>query len=451
MKKKALLAILLVATLLLSSCNLIKKDEAVDAATVILKLGEKEITKSEVQDATQNVLAEYYQYYAMLYGQQVDLTDKSLVASAQDEAINRLKQDMTLRAKAAELGLDQLTDEETAQAKEAAENDLENAKSYIKDYYLTEDQKALEGEELEAAIQEQLDGMGITLDTYLTEETDSIIDQKVHDYAVKDVEVSDDEVRAAYDEKVAADEEKYKEDASTWTSRDRTGTTTLYYAPAGVRRVRQILIKFTDEDQAAVDEAKAKADEAQTKVDNAQAIINNEEASEEDKAKAQEDLAAAQAELDAANEALQAATDAGYANVEAEADAVLEALKENPDSWDDLVKEKNGDPGMNEGAPNAERGYSVCAGMSGFDTAFVDAAMALSSIGDVSDKVRGSSNGWYIIKYVSDVAEGAVDYDSVKDDIHDDLLSDKKDEVYTEAVTKWVGEAGIKENLGALD
>ena len=450
MKKKALLAILLVATLLLSSCNLIKKDEAVDAATVILKLGEKEITKSEVQDATQNVLAEYYQYYAMLYGQQVDLTDKSLVASAQSEAITRLKQDMVLRAKAAELGLDQLTEEEAAQAKEAAENDLENAKSYIKDYYLTEDQKALEGEELEAAIQEQLDGMGVTLDTYLTEETDSIIDQKVHDYAVKDVEVSDDEIKAAYDEKVAADEEKYKEDASTWTSRDRSGTT-LYYAPAGIRRVRQILIKFTDEDQAAVDEATAKVNDAKTKVSDAQAIIDNEESSEEDKAKAQEDLTAAQTELDAANEALQAATDAGYANVEADADAVLEALKENPDSWDDLVKEKNGDPGMKEGAVNAERGYSVCTGMSGFDTAFVDAAMALSSVGDVSDKVRGSSNGWYIIKYVGDVAEGAVDYDSVKDDIHDDLLSDKKDEVYTEAVTKWIEESGIKVDLGALD
>ena len=450
MKKKALLAILLVATLLLSSCNLIKKDEAVDTATVILKLGEKEITKSEVQDTTQNVLAEYYQYYAMLYGQQIDLTDKSLIASAQSEAITRLKQDMVLRAKAAELGLDQLTDEETAQAKEAAENDLENAKSYIRDYYLTEDQKALEGEELEAAIQEQLDGMGVTLDTYLAEETDSIIDQKVHDYAVKDVEVSDDEVKAAYDEKVAADEEKYKEDASAWTSRDRSGTT-LYYTPAGIRRVRQILIKFTDEDQAAVDEANTKVSEANSKVTAAQAIIDNEETSEEDKAKAQEDLTAAQAELDAANEALQAATDAGYANVEAEADAVLEALKENPDSWDDLVKEKNGDPGMKEGAVNAERGYSVCTGMSGFDTAFVDAAMALSSIGDVSDKVRGSSNGWYIIKYAGDVAEGAVDYDSVKDAIHDDLLSDKKDEVYTEAVTKWIEEAGIKEDLGALN
>ena len=56
MKKKALLAMLLVMTLLLSSCALIKKDEAVDAATVILKLGDEEITKAEVQKATQATL-----------------------------------------------------------------------------------------------------------------------------------------------------------------------------------------------------------------------------------------------------------------------------------------------------------------------------------------------------------------------------------------------------------
>ena len=48
MKKKALLAVLLAMTLLLSSCALIKKDAAVDAATVILKLGDEEITKEQV-------------------------------------------------------------------------------------------------------------------------------------------------------------------------------------------------------------------------------------------------------------------------------------------------------------------------------------------------------------------------------------------------------------------
>ena len=43
MKKIALLAVLLAAVLLLSSCNLVVKDEAVDAATVILKMGDTEM------------------------------------------------------------------------------------------------------------------------------------------------------------------------------------------------------------------------------------------------------------------------------------------------------------------------------------------------------------------------------------------------------------------------
>ena len=440
MKKIALLAVLLAAVLLLSSCNLVVKDEAVDAATVILKMGDTEVTKAQVQDATQDQLLQMYQYYGML-GHQVDMKDPAVIADAQNAAVTALKQDMVLRAKAAELGLDQLTEEELAKVQEAAEADVETSKTYIKASYLTEEQQALEGEELDAAIQEQLDLLGISADSYIVREKDQLIDQKVYDYAVKDVEVTDEEVKADYDAKVAAD--------AAWTSADRSGST-LYYAPAGIRRVRQILVKFGDEDQAAVDEANAKVTEATGKVTAAQKTLDDESASEEDKAKAQEDLAAAEAELEAAGEALKAASDAAYANIDEDADAVLAALAENPDSWDDLVKEKNGDPGMKEGAPNAERGYSVCEGMSGFDSAFVDAAMALSSVGDVSGKIRGASGGYYIIKYVGDVAEGSVDYDSVKDKIHETLLADKKDTVYTETLNAWIEEAGIREDLGAL-
>ena len=58
MKKKALLAVLLAMTLLLSSCALIVKDKEVDAKTVILKMGDKEITKAEVQEAVDDKLYE---------------------------------------------------------------------------------------------------------------------------------------------------------------------------------------------------------------------------------------------------------------------------------------------------------------------------------------------------------------------------------------------------------
>ncbi len=446
MKKKALLALLMAMTLLLSSCALVVKDKEVDAKTVILKMGDKEITKAEVQKNVQDVL----QTYAMYYGNQIDITNPEVVASAQTEAVNHLKQDMALRAKAAELGLDQMTEEETAKVKEDAQSSLDNAKSYIQNYYLSEEEKALEGEELEQAIQKQLDEMGVSLEDYEKAAADQLTDDKLRDYAVKDVAVTDDEVKADYDEKVAADEEKYKENVSSWTSADRSGTSTLYYTPAGIRRVKQILIKFKEDDQTAINDANSKITEATGKVNAAQKIIDDEEASEEDKTKANEDLAAAQADLEAAQAELKAATDTAFANLDADADAVLDALKENPDSWDQLAEEKNEDPGMKAGAVNAEKGYAVCEGMTGFDSAFVDAAMALAAVGDVSGKIRGETYGYYIIKYVGDETEGPVDYDSVKDELYDTLLSDKQDETYSAAVEQWVKDAGIKENLGAL-
>ena len=43
-----------------------------------------------------------------------------------------------------------------------------------------------------------------------------------------------------------------------------------------------------------------------------------------------------------------------------------------------------------------------------------------------------------------------MDYDSVKDKIHETLLADKKDTVYTETLNAWIEAAGIKEDLGAL-
>ena len=129
---------------------------------------------------------------------------------------------------------------------------------------------------------------------------------------------------------------------------------------------------------------------------------------------------------------------------------MLEELKADPESWDRLTEEKNEDPGMKAGTSTAETGYAVCEGMTGFDSAFVEAAMALQNIGDVSDKTRGASGGYYIIKYVGDDAEGPIDYDSVKDSIHSSLLTSLQNETYTATVEKWVSEAGIKEDLNAL-
>ena len=449
MKKKALLAMLLVMTLLLSSCALIVKDEAVDASTVILKLGEKEYNKAQVQAYVDDVL---YQMYQNAYnsGMNLDVTSPSVIASAQETAVKELKQDMTIRAKAAELGLDTLTDEETAAAKEKAQSNFDTARQYVKNFMLDEETSKLEGDALEKAIDDQLTALGVSYDSYEKAALDAAVDAKVKDYAVKDVTVSEDEIKADYDAKVSADEEKYKENANAWVNADNNKTSTLYYAPAGIRRVKQILLKYKADDQTAISDAQAKITEINKKISDAQKILDNADAAEEEKKTAQADLDAANAELEGANKALEDARNTGLANLDADADAILASLAENPDSWDQLMEEKNEDPGLQAGAPNAEAGYAVCEGMTRFDSAFVDAAMALKSVGDVSGKVKGEAYGYYILKYVSDVPEGPADYESVKETVKNALLSAKQDTVYSETIEQWIKDAGIKEDLGAL-
>ena len=461
MRKRTLLAVLLAMTLLLSSCSLIVKDEIADAKTPILKMGDAVVTKAEVQAQTNSVLYEMYTMYSY-YGVNLDVTDPEVIASAQQTAVDNLKQDMVLRAKAKELGLDQLTEEEAAQVQETAQSNLDYARTYIQSYMLGD--MDLEGEDLEKAIQDTLDELGVSLDDYVKTAADQLVDDKLRDYAVKDVTVPDEDVKAEYDSRVAADEEKYKEDADSWTSADRSGTT-LYYTPAGIRRVKQILLRFKEEDETALDDADAKRSDANSKVnsllsavDAAQAVLASEEATQEEKDAANADLEAAnadletaQAELEAAQAEYDAVREAAFANLDPDADAILEALKEDPESWDELMAEKNEDTGLMEGAVNAEKGYALCEGMTGFDSAFMDAAMALQSVGDVSDKTASDLYGYYIIKYVGDDAEGPVDYDSVKDAIHDELLSDKQDETYTETLAQWIEAAGVKVDMGALN
>ena len=456
MRKKALLALMLVLTLMLSGCALIVKDQAVDNATEIIRMGDQVITKDKVKEEIQNEL-DYNAYYASLLGQAYDATDPQVIASAQEEAITSLKKDLVLTAKAKELGLDQLTDEEEETAKTDAQESYDSAIEYIKTNQLKDSE--LEGDALTEAAKAELDKMGVTLDSYLESERKATIDNKVREYAIKDVAVTDDEINTEYNSRVDKDKETYTDNAGSWATAANNGTT-LYYTPAGVRRVKQILIKFKDEDQTAIDDAQSRVTEANTavstasaKVTAAQSTLEIEGIDEETKSQAQADLEAANKELEEANKELetasQAVTDAtnkAFDNITADADEVLAAVNAEGADWQTIMDEKNQDPGMK----NNEKGYAVAEGMTNFDSAFVDAAMALAKPGDISDKVKGTSYGYYIIRYESDEAEGATPLDNVKETISSALLSTKQNDTYNTTVDQWVEEAGIKVDMNAL-
>ena len=103
----------------------------------------------------------------------------------------------------------------------------------------------------------------------------------------------------------------------------------------------------------------------------------------------------------------------------------------------------NQDPGMQK-EPGKTNGYAVCAGYTPFETAFVEAAMALEKIGDISAPVKSDSYGFYIIRYQGDIAEGAVDIATVRDGIQSALLSTKQDEAYDAAVKAWRDASSVK-------
>ena len=460
MRKKSLLAVLMAMILLLSGCALIVKDQAVDDATEIIRMGDQVITKAEVKKQIQNELDSTAYMYS-LYGYSYDATDAANIAEAQNDAIDALKQDLALTAKAKELGLDQLTDEEKETVQANAQKSYDEAIEYAKTN-LIGDTEGMDDEAVATAAADTLTRMGISLDTYIESETKSVADNKLREYTIKDVAVTDEEIQAEYDSKVEADKETYAESAGTWATAANNGST-LYYTPAGVRRVKQILTKFKDEDQTAIDEAKQKMTDAtsarntaQAKIDAANKTLELEGDTDEIKAEKEQ----AQADLNAANEELEAAdkdlTDASAAyeaalakafeNIDEDTDAILKALDEEGADWDKLMEEKNQDPGMSSNP----KGYAIAADMTGFDSAFVDAAMALEKVGDHSGKVKGTSYGYYIIRYDSDEAEGPVALDGVKETISSSLLKTKQTDTYNAAVEQWVEEAGIKVDLNAL-
>ena len=452
MQKKALLALLLVLTMILSGCSLIVKDEAVDAARVVIRVGDDTYTKAQVQAQIQNQVNYMTALYSR-YGLSFDSTNADVMSSLTDNVLNSLVERSVLLAKAKELGLDQLTDEEKTKIEE-------NTAS-------------------------QLDEIGYTEEVVRKSVTESLLITKAEDYAVKDVTVTEDEIVADFNSKVEAAKTSYESDLSAYGKAVLNGTT-VYYRPAGYRNVKQILIKYSDEDSALVSNIQTALDNVITEQNNAANVMAKlgvanmdelanqvtvtlkpatetptatvevessvsafEEGLDETVAATAVTIAEAKAKRAFLEQQLADAKAKALANITPEADEVLAALAEGQD-WDTLAEAHNDDPGMKAGAANAATGYPVCEGFTQFDAAFVEGAMALQNVGDYSDKIEGNY-GYYIIQYTSDVVEGAVDMETVHDTISSSLLSSKQSTVRDEVVAQWVKDANATINKDILN
>lgn len=479
MQKKALLALLLVLTMVLSGCSLIVKDEAVDAARVVIRVGDTTYTKAEVQAQVDSTVQQYQYLYAM-YGMTFDTTDTEMMDSITDSVIDGLIENAVLLAKAKELGLDEaLTDEEKAQI----DADVADEMDYLRQSAASSFELDLEADLDE--INKKLEELGYTEEMVYQSVYEYALMDKAEEYAVKDVTVSEEEITAEFNTQVENAKASYADDLSAYGKAVLNGTT-VYYRPAGYRNVKQILIQFADEDSTLVSEIQTALNDVITEQNNLantmymlgatnmddlanQVTVELVPATETPTATVEVasstpafteeldetvsataiSLAEAKAKRAFLEEQLVKAQEQAYANIDAEADEVLAALDAGED-WDALVAAHNDDPGMQAGATNAETGYPVCEGFTQFDETFVNGAMAIANIGEHSDKIAGSY-GYYIIQYTSDVTEGAVELDTVREDISSSLLSSKQSTVREEVVAQWVKDANATINKKPLE
>jgi parvulin-like peptidyl-prolyl isomerase len=453
MRKRAILAMLMIAVVVLAtSCNLIVKDKTVDAQTVIIEVAGKSITKAEVQDATQNTLA-YQQYLYSMYGMDFDPTDAATIAAAQESAVEALIQAAVVSKKVTDGGFDAFTDEELATAQANADQTYQSNTDSVKSGYFTDTQ--LTGEELDKAVEAKMTELGYpTKDTVLSNEKLSMAQDKLRDSVIAGVSVTDEDIQQAFDDKVAAAMASYESSLSQYGS-DVSGGTTVYYRPAGYRMVKNILRKFSDEDSSAISAWQSQVTDKQSDLDTNAASIAalpaDAATDTAEQAQSRADLTAAKATLEAElaelNTQLTAAKDKAYAALQPTVDEIVAKLNAG-DDFDALMAEYGEDTGM-QSEPAMTEGYTVCAGSTQWVAEFTEAAMTLVNVGDVSAPFQ-TSYGIHIVKYVSNVAEGAVPLDSVKATLSDELLSQKQDELYNATIEQWITEANAIKYVSRL-
>ena len=364
----------------------------------------------------------------------IDVVAYGMDGMLREVVVDTLAEEAIVQYMAGELGLG-LTEEQQAQFAEEAQATYD---SQVDSYYQTYLAGQYESEEDGLAVAAQaLDEMGYTYDYYLDALTRTQLSSNVYDYVTKDVAVTEEDIEAAYDEYVAADEETYA-DPYQFESAFSSGTT-IYYTPEGYRNVKHILFKFSDEQAASYDELTTRLADLEAEQIAAAATPAPEatEAAETAEAEATAEAepteaprAASEIEADIAE--VNAEIDALYAELMPEAEAAIERFNAGEDI-DALIAELSDDN-------MPETGYAVSetaeASTQAWDPAFTEGALSIEEVGGLSAPVRGVY-GIHLIYYAGDITPGATALEEVHDEVESLTLQNKISQTYADQVSAW--------------
>ena len=373
-------------------------------------------------ESYRNSLINYFGQYGY------DMTNEDNLAFVGGMAMQTLVEDTILFQKAADLGLD-VTEEERAATE--AENAAEwaDAVEYCMMYYVGVSEDATEEEKAEGRLTAValLESMGYTESALLESAIDSLRYEKVYAYMVEGAEVTDADIQATYEERVAEDKAEFENDVAYYEAQQYYGYES-YYVPAGYRGVTHILLEV---DQELLDNWQSLTAMLEEQQDEAEYADEN-EAAEADAEPTAEPVT--QEQVDAAYAAI-------IASVQPTIDEIYAKLEEGT-PFADLIAEYGTDPGM-EQEPYKSEGYAVHMDSIMWDPAFVAGAFSVDTVGEVADPIVGSY-GVHIIQYTRDVPAGAVELtDELKAELKDGVLAVKESELFEQTLESWKSESEI--------
>lgn len=455
MNLKKLLALCL-AVMLTVGCSLSMRAYAEDAAAADAT-AEEAATEEAAQEnpllvtvnGTQLYLADVQpeiDYLVSYYSEMgYDMTLEENLSYVRYMGLQTAISRVVLKQKAAELGLDTLTDEEMETLRE------ENHQNWneLVDYYtstmfgLTEESSEEDVAAARLQVLSMLESAGFTEESVLANEADNQVYTRVENYVMGDFAVTDEAVEAYYQGLVESSREQYEGNVGLYEMMSYYGYDTPYYTPEGYRGVTHILLQVDGELMNRYTELNALLEEQAEAVESGEAT--GEEADPAEEAAEPTEEAAEPAE-ETAKPVTQADVDAAYdaiiASVQPTIDEIMGKLEQGV-PFADLVAEYGTDPGM-EAEPNKSEGYSVHMDSILWDPVFVKAAFSVDNVGDVAEPVVGSY-GVHIVYYLRDVPAGAVAMtDEMRAEFAQTLLDEEKTERMNTALTEWMESATIE-------
>ncbi len=402
----------------------------------------------------------YYLYQLSSSG--YDVSDPSLLSTVNQYSLLNTIRFILIRQKAAEMGLDQFTDEDVAAMDaEAKAQWADILDSYMEDAGLTETSTEEERANAKAAAEAELLSEGYDEATYVAEYVDSArqnaLINRLRDALATDVEVTDEDIQDHFEDLVEEDKEMYGSDIATYEFYTQYYGQNSYYVPDGYRGITHILLSV-DENlmntwqdlSARLEEQKSAAEATATDEDGEDEEEDEEETEEGTAPEAETTPEPASSEPTA--EPTATPEPVTQEQVDAARQAILDSVKPTVDeimaklaagsTFEELILEYGKDPGMQDANTRA-KGYSVHADSFIWDPAFIAGAMTLEKIGDVSEPVLGQ-NGVHILYYLRDVPGGAVELtEEMKEAFRQELLEEEKNNALNTALDTWMQEGSL--------